>query len=188
MEHLKFHMNNSKTLLIGAVIFVIAIIAVYTLTQKSDSSMERTDMTKDSVMMADDATTTPAVVDDSKAMMNSDQTETAMMKQSSAYLPYTAQALSQTAGNRRVLFFYASWCPTCIPADAEFAANLGKIPSDVSVIRVNYNDPETDTEEKALAQKYGVTYQHTYVQIDAAGEKVAAWNGGAVDELLANIK
>jgi thiol-disulfide isomerase/thioredoxin len=111
-----------------------------------------------------------------------------MMKQSSAYLPYTAQALSQTAGNRRVLFFYASWCPTCIPADAEFAANLGKIPSDVSVIRVNYNDPETDAEEKALAQKYAVTYQHTYVQIDEAGNKVKVWNGGAVDELLANIK
>ena len=27
--------------------------------------------------------------------------------------------------------------------------------------RVNFNDTETDSEEKALAKEFGVTYQHT---------------------------
>jgi thioredoxin 1 len=104
------------------------------------------------------------------------------------YGEYSKEVLDNASEMRRVLFFYASWCPTCRPADADFRANLNKLPEDVSIIRVNYNDPETDEEEKALAKKYGVTYQHTYVQIDAEGNPVAKWNGGQTEELLKNIK
>ena len=56
------------------------------------------------------------------------------------------------------------------------------------VLRVNYNDPDTDQEEKELAKKYGITYQHTYVQIDSAGKELTKWNGGGAAELLVNIK
>ena len=44
---------------------------------------------------------------------------------------------------------------------------------------------DTETE---LKKKYSITYQHTYVQVDAAGNAVATWNGGALDALLANLK
>jgi thioredoxin 1 len=107
---------------------------------------------------------------------------------SKQYLPYTKEVLDSSKSTRRVLYFYASWCPTCIPADADFQKNISQLPSDVTVIRVNYNDPETDAEEKALATKYGITYQHTYVQIDAEGNELTKWNGGATKELLAKIK
>lgn len=90
--------------------------------------------------------------------------------------------------NRRVLFFYASWCPFCRPADAEFRERMSEIPSDVTVIRVNYNDSDTDEGEKNLARQYGVTYQHTFVQIDLDGAAVATWNGGKLKELLNHIK
>lgn len=103
------------------------------------------------------------------------------------YVEYSEEALTAASG-RRVLFFYASWCPTCKPADANFKANEAKIPEDLTVIRVNYNDSETDEEEKDLAKKYGITYQHTYVQIDANGNEIAKWNGGQIDELLKNVK
>lgn len=106
----------------------------------------------------------------------------------SQYVQYSKAALDGAASNRRVLFFYASWCPTCKPADADFTKNMVSIPADVTVIRVNYNDPETDQEEKDLAKKYGITYQHTFVQIDSQGNEVAKWNGGQIDELLTNIK
>ncbi|KXK10180.1 MAG: hypothetical protein UZ22_OP11002000912 [Microgenomates bacterium OLB23] len=56
------------------------------------------------------------------------------------------------------------------------------------VIRVNYNDPQTDDEEKALAKQYGVGYQHTFVQIDQQGNEVTKWNGGSLKELLSSIK
>lgn len=90
--------------------------------------------------------------------------------------------------NRRVLFFYASWCPFCRPADVEFRERMNEIPNDVTVIRVNYNDSDTDEGEKSLARQYGVTYQHTFVQIDPDGTAVTTWNGGKLKELLNHIK
>lgn len=106
----------------------------------------------------------------------------------SRYVVYSKKSFDDASSTRRVLFFYASWCPICKPTDASFTQNAKKIPEDVTVIRVNYNDPETDQEEKDLAKKYGITYQHTFVQIDRAGKEVATWNGGQIDELLSNIK
>ena len=109
-------------------------------------------------------------------------------EQSSRYLSFTPAALADSVSTRRVLFFYASWCPTCIPADSDFKENASILPSDVTVIRVNYNDQGTDAQEKLLAKKYGVTYQHTYVQIDSNGNEVTKWNGGSSKDLLAKIK
>ncbi len=106
----------------------------------------------------------------------------------SRYVEYSKDNLEKSSDKRRVLFFYANWCPTCRPADADFKANLSSLPNDVVVIRVNYNDDETDTEEKALADKYKVTYQHTFVQIDENGEVLTRWNGGDTEKLLDNIK
>lgn len=103
------------------------------------------------------------------------------------YITYSAESSMNFSG-RRVLFFYANWCPTCRPADVNIRANEDKLPEDLTVVRVNYNDTDTDLAEKALAQKYGVTYQHTFVQIDTDGAEIAKWNGGALPELLENIK
>ncbi|HLC94634.1 MAG TPA: thioredoxin family protein [Patescibacteria group bacterium] len=104
------------------------------------------------------------------------------------YVMYTPSILADTANMKRVLFFYAHWCPICQPADADFRENTHKIPADVVVIRVNYNDTDTDESERDLAKKYGVTYQHTFVQIDQKGSEVTKWNGGQTAELLENLK
>lgn len=104
------------------------------------------------------------------------------------YIVYSKGALNQAANKKRVLYFYANWCPICRPIDIEFKQNESKIPENVVVIRVNYNDSDTDAEEKDLAKQYGITYQHTFVQIDAQGNKIAFWNGGGLAELLSNIK
>lgn len=104
------------------------------------------------------------------------------------YLEYSPAVLAETSDQRRVLFFYANWCPTCRPADADLRTNETRIPADVRVIRINYNDSETDPGEKTLAEKYQITYQHTFVQIDADGNPVTSWNGGDTRELLNNLQ
>ncbi|OGM32055.1 hypothetical protein A2803_00615 [Candidatus Woesebacteria bacterium RIFCSPHIGHO2_01_FULL_44_21] len=105
----------------------------------------------------------------------------------SRYVEYSKRLSENSVDKRRVLFFYANWCPTCRPANAELEARISEIPEDVVVLRVNYNDTETDTEEEALAQKYGITYQHTFVEIDQDGNEVKKWNGGGLDQLLAQV-
>lgn len=111
-----------------------------------------------------------------------------IQKQSGSYVPYTPEVFASAAGSRRVLFFYASWCPTCRPADKSFSNNTDWIPQGTVVIRVNYNDPDTDQNESELAGTYGITYQHTFVQIDESGNEITKWNGGDIDGLVGNIK
>lgn len=126
-----------------------------------------------------------------KAAMKAKEEAGKMMpdkKAVSRYVEYSKATFDGAANKRRVLYFYANWCPICRPIDINFKENVSKIPEDVVVIRVNYNDSDTDQEEKDLAKKYGITYQHTFVQIDSQGKEVAKWNGGQIDELLANIK
>ena len=118
------------------------------------------------------------------------QEKAAMMEKntSSRYVPYSKAAYDSAVGKRRVLYFYATWCPSCKQANEDFTANPNKIPEDVIVLRVNYNDPDTDQEEKDLAKKYGITYQHTFVQVDRTGKELVKWNGGDTDELVENSK
>ena len=106
----------------------------------------------------------------------------------SRYLVYSKDVYDAASDKRRVLYFYATWCPSCKQANEDFTANPNKIPEDVVVIRTNYNDPDTDQGEKDLAKKYGITYQHTFVQIDSQGKEITKWNGGQTDELVTNIK
>jgi hypothetical protein len=46
-----------------------------------------------------------------------------------------------------------------------------KIKEGVTILDVNY-DTATD-----LKKKYGVTYQHTLVQVDTKGNQIAKWQG-----------
>lgn len=97
------------------------------------------------------------------------------------YSPETAKA-EQAAGHKVVLFFHADWCPFCVEADKQFKAKLDQIPQGVTVLKTNY-DTET-----ALKKKYAVTYQHTFVQIDAEGNLSSKWNSGDIDNLKKNLK
>ena len=98
------------------------------------------------------------------------------------YVPYTADAFDTSANKKRVLYFHALWCPECRTIDKEFQARANEIPTDVIIYKTDY-DSETE-----LKTRHGVIYQHTFVQVDAAGNAVTKWNGGGFDDALAHIK
>jgi len=88
-----------------------------------------------------------------------------------------AQALA--AGGPVVLFFAADWCPTCIAALRDINANGGELGA-ITVVIVDYD------KAGELKSRYGVTSQHTFVQIDSKGTRLAAWNGGGVQDIVKN--
>ncbi|MBI4129785.1 thioredoxin family protein [Candidatus Roizmanbacteria bacterium] len=92
------------------------------------------------------------------------------------YVAYSEEALAQAQEKgRAVLYFWASWCPTCRVLDAELKERGDELPDDVTILQVNF-----DT-EKDLKRRYGITQQHTLVQIDNEGNEVTKWIGGNFD-------
>ena len=93
------------------------------------------------------------------------------MMQKGSYEPYAPEKLAKADSGDVVLFFRASWCPTCRALDSNIKADLSAIPSTLTILDVDYDN------SAALKQKYGVTYQHTLVQVNADGSLVKKWSG-----------
>ena len=106
----------------------------------------------------------------------------------SRYVEYSKDIFDVVEAQKKVLFFYSMSCETCKQADVEFMENSAKIPNGVVVVRMNYEDENTDNMEKAYAGLHGVVKPHTFIQIDSKGLLVTRWEGGQLNELLKNIK
>jgi thiol-disulfide isomerase/thioredoxin len=74
-------------------------------------------------------------------------------------------------GKDTILFFRASWCPSCSTLERSINQSLSDIPSDVQILMVDY-DTAID-----LREKYNVRIQHTLVQVDNQGEEIKKWTG-----------
>lgn len=70
-----------------------------------------------------------------------------------------------------VLFFHASWCPTCKATEENLNADPAAVPAGLTIVKVDFDNSDD------LRKKYGVTTQHTFVQVDAAGTELAKWSG-----------
>lgn len=101
-----------------------------------------------------------------------------VMVAAGAYETYTPDKLMRAEEGQVVLFFRASWCPTCRALDSDIKASLEDIPDGVSILEIDY-DTALD-----LRQKYGVTNQHTLVQVDATGTLMKKWSGGLTLETV----
>ncbi len=175
----------------GLGVIIIGAVAYQYTTGSNDTMMEQENsMMNDTIMEnKNDAMTDNQIMkdDNENGMMKKD--DDAMMDDKSSmtnapqgYVTYSAETYSAAKDQKRVLFFHATWCPTCKAANTAFTARGGEIPKNVVVLKTDY-----DT-EKTLKATYGITYQHTFVQVDAAGKAIAKWNGGDVDALLKNLQ
>lgn len=114
-----------------------------------------------------------------KTELNSESA--AQTKQPGSYLTFKDYEASKErfADADVVLFFNANWCSTCKIARDNIESNLESIPSNLAIVVVDF-DNETD-----LRKKYGVTIQHTFVQIDKDGNLLAKWAGSTTAEEIA---
>ncbi|MBI5405999.1 thioredoxin family protein [Candidatus Kaiserbacteria bacterium] len=124
-----------------------------------------------------------AVGQPNDAMAPKKDESAAMMAKAGSYEVYSPEKIAKAATGKVVLFFRAGWCPTCKALDADIRSHLKDIPADVTILDVDYDN------STALKQKYGVTYQHTLVQVDASGNQITKWSGGlTLAEFVTNIK
>lgn len=157
-------MDGTKTgalpLIVGILVLIVLGVAAYAYTQKPQDVMK-----EEGAMMEEKAESEDAMMKDEKA-------PDAMMEKGS-YEAYSAEKLALADTGDVVLFFRASWCPTCRALDADIKANLSLLPANLTILDVNY-DTET-----ALKQKYGVTRQHTLVQVASDGTMIKKWDGSS---------
>jgi len=145
--------------------------------------MEKEIMEKEA--MEKDAMTKDTAVPENEAMKKDEvmKKEDAMSK-SGAYVTL-ADYNSNTgkyADSKKVYFFHASWCPICQGIDKEINADTSKIPAGVTLIKTDF-DSSTQ-----LRQRYGVTTQYTFVQVDNSGNETAQWSATNLSKAIAGIK
>lgn len=106
-----------------------------------------------------------------------------IMAKVGSYVQYDTAKLSMAKDGHVVLFFRAAWCPTCRNVDNDIKSHLSSIPANLTILDVNYDD------SKELKKKYGVTYQHTFVEVDAKGMMIKKWSGSpTLAALISEIK
>ena len=98
------------------------------------------------------------------------------------YMDYSSSSYAAENGKKRVIFFHAGWCPTCVAANKAFENRADEIPENVVIFKTDYDTAKT------LKEKYGVTYQHTFVQVDSNGNEIVKWNGGDIDQLIRKVQ
>ena len=161
-------MNKTAGIIIGAIaLVVVASVAYGSLNKGADSMMEKDAVVTDEQMKKDVMMKDEAMPKDDTAMVDNGE----KMMKSGSYEAYSPEKLARAETGDVVLFFHASWCPTCRGLNADIEKNLSAIPSEVSILKIDY---DTATE---LKKKYGVTYQHTLVQVAADGTLIKKWSG-----------
>lgn len=149
--------------IIWIIVLVIIIGGGWTLLRNDSDTMteENSEMMEEDVMMEGDTASTHG-----------------------SYTTYAADKVAAAGDDTVLLYFHADWCPICRPLDAALRTSESSIPSDVRIFKVDY-DTET-----ALKQKYGVTYQHTVVQVSSDGTFVKKWaqTTPTLASLLGNVQ
>lgn len=138
--------------------------------KEEDVLMKETDdeIMKEDSSMNDDST---LMKEDEGAMMDKSET---MMEYSGAMLAGESAPLldfvkadydaALETDKLIVLYFYANWCPICQTEFSVVQKAFDELTTDEVIgFRVNYNDDQTDSDEKDIAKQFGVAYQHTKV-------------------------
>ncbi len=146
----------------------------------TEAMIEEPSVMEQETMIKEDTATQPT--DESMLMEKKDETS---MKETSvgSYEAYAPEKISLAADGQVVLFFHAPWCPSCKKVDSDIIQNSSTIPAELTILKTDY---DTSVE---LRKKYGVTYQHTFVHVDATGNMIKKWSGSnSLEDIIQQVK
>lgn len=99
------------------------------------------------------------------------------------YEVYSDEKLAFAETADVLLFFHAEWCPICRAIENEINKDPSIIPEGVHILKVDFDTAIS------LRQKYGVTVQHTFVQVDSSGNAILKFsNASKLSDVLSRIK
>ena len=182
---------NPVAIGIIAIVVVVVIMFGYYIIQKEPREVNDKTTQEKAMMQKDETSMTEAEKMEQKAMMEKKameekeaMTKTETMTKVGSYEAYSSEKVAMASATHQVvLFFRAGWCPSCRAVDADIKANMSKIPASLTILDVDYDN------STALKQKYGVTYQHTFVQVDSNGNLIKKWSGSpTLSALVVEVK
>jgi thiol-disulfide isomerase/thioredoxin len=162
--------SNLTTIISALVIFLLVIGAiVFAVSNNSNTSNSSTSTSQSSSYSSNS---------ESKSFQsNMNSIDTKVSK--GEFKAYNSNDLSfANEKNSVVIFFNASWCPTCQATVKDINANVDKIDSRLKILSADF-DKETD-----LKKKYSITMQHTFVKVDSQGNLIEKKSGlNTLDEI-----
>lgn len=193
---------NKKVLVIIVIVACLLLVVggafVYSINQNDKKEQEKMAMEKntedEAMMKKDEATSMEAdkvaqeatVTPDEKMAMEKEEAvkNQESMSKSGSYVALAEynNDPSKYSGSKKVYFFHASWCPICQGIDKEINADTTKIPAGVTFIKTDF---DTST---SLRQKYGVTTQYTFVQVDSSGNETSQWSATSLQKAINGIE
>ena len=170
-------MNKRTLVIISTVIglFLIGGALAYSSDQSKKKDAENAAMIKleeTAAMEKDQMAKEDETMSEEEAMKKDD----AAMMVKGSFTDYDAAKLADAEKGDVVLYFSAPWCPTCQEANKNF--NASSAPDGLTLLKVDY---DSSTE---LKKQYGVTYQHTFVQVDKDGKLLKKWSGSTTYDNL----
>lgn len=156
--------QKGNSMIIVLIIFLVlgAGVFLYISQGKPGGTMSSVTMEKDKVVEKDDQ------------MTKGGFSGKVLAGKASPYFEFNKADYEKSLQSGRVVFlnFYANWCPTCRAETPDLYSGFDALSTDKVIgFRVNYNDTDTDKDEKNLAKEFGITYQHTKVILQD-GKKV----------------
>ena len=183
------HKNHKILMIVIAIIIILGLgggALAYKNNQDNKKEAEKMAMEKskaDEAMKMEESMKAEDAIKKDEAMKSEDamKKDDGAMMSKGVYKDYTEADLANAEKGHVVLFFNASWCPTCQAAVKNFKAS--SVPDGLTLLSIDY-DKYAD-----LKKKYGVTYQHTFVQVDKNGNQIKKWSGStSFSEIEAQIK
>jgi len=91
----------------------------------------------------------------------------------SPYYRFDKAHFENSMQQSKIIFldFHADWCPICQSEKPGILAAFNELNNENVVgYQVHYNDKYTTEDDKEMAKKYGITYQHTKIIIGKDGK------------------
>jgi len=126
---------------------------------------------------------TAAVAEQNEQIEAAMTDEVVDMNTPGSFTDYDANSLALAENGTVVLFFHASWCPSCRGLEDDINANLSAIPDNTHIVKVDYD------EATELKRTYSVTRQHTMVVVDQNGTELRKLTGlsSTLNQLVSQI-